>query len=509
MSTIPTSRNAYTAVSTPELEHFPRSHAPGPSSLKSTTLTLGRGEQDDDDDDDLDLDMDIDESSSSRRRAYNRRGWCLQTSRLKEWHRNVVDLSKRNTGLLLVAASQAFFSLMNVAVKKLNSIDPPVPTLELVWVRMNSSWSTKASAMLSTGVPDPFLGPKGVRVLLFVRGSIGFFGLFGVYYSLQYLSLSDATVLTFLAPMCTAIAGALLLGEKFTRKEALAGIVSLVGVVLIARPAALFGSHTVPEGGSAPPGVDAAEKGTPRDRLIAVGVALIGVLGATGAYTSIRAIGKRAHPLHSMTFFSSLCVLISTIGLIVNKTPIVVPTRWDWLALLLMIGLLGFVSQTLLTMGLQRETAGRGSMAVYTQIVFATILERIFFHAVPTALSVIGTLLILSSALYVVFTKEKEKEKASSSAINMTATGSSSKPKKSALKSHRKATVEEMEEGLLSSRPDDDDDSDDELGAHTASGSSSLSFEERKHEKDVDVTDLGEKADARDPRRVRFDDETS
>jgi len=52
-------------------------------------------------------------------------------------------------------------------------------------------------------------------------------------------------------------------------------------------------------------------------------------------------------------------------------------------------------------MGLQRETAGRGSMAVYTQIVFATILERIFFHAVPTTLSVIGTLLIISSALYV------------------------------------------------------------------------------------------------------------
>lgn len=50
-----------------------------------------------------------------------------------------------------------------------------------------------------------------------------FFGLFGVYFSLQYLSLSDATVLTFLAPLCTGIAGSLLLKEKFTLKEALAG----------------------------------------------------------------------------------------------------------------------------------------------------------------------------------------------------------------------------------------------------------------------------------------------
>ncbi len=38
---------------------------------------------------------------------------------------------ENNTGMLLVAASQAFFSLMNVAVKKLNTIDPPVPAFEV------------------------------------------------------------------------------------------------------------------------------------------------------------------------------------------------------------------------------------------------------------------------------------------------------------------------------------------------------------------------------------------
>lgn len=50
-----------------------------------------------------------------------------------------------------------------------------------------------------------------------------FFGLFGVYYSLQYLSLSDATVLTFLGPLFTGVTGALFLKEKFTLKEGLAG----------------------------------------------------------------------------------------------------------------------------------------------------------------------------------------------------------------------------------------------------------------------------------------------
>ena len=47
-------------------------------------------------------------------------------------------------------------------------------------------------------------------------------GLFGMYYSLQYLSLSDATVLTFFIPTCTAISGAIFLGEKFKLREAIA-----------------------------------------------------------------------------------------------------------------------------------------------------------------------------------------------------------------------------------------------------------------------------------------------
>ncbi|KIJ97898.1 hypothetical protein K443DRAFT_681172 [Laccaria amethystina LaAM-08-1] len=313
----------------------------------------------------------------------------------------VRGLVANNTGLLLVTGSQAFFALMNVAVKKLNGLDPPVPALELIFVRMGITYICCMTYMLSTGVPEPLLGPKGVRLLLILRGFCGFFGLFGIYYSLQYLSLSDATVLTFVAPLCTTVAGALLLGENFTHRQALAGVFSLSGVVLIARPAAIFGVY--PNAGAGP------EKGTSAQRLVAVCMAMVGVLGATGAYTSIRAIGKRAHPLHSMTFFSTQCVVASSVAMLVTKTNFVIPTRLDWIALFAMIGLFGFFAQTLLTMGLQRETAGRGTMAIYTQIVFASVLEQIFFHTTPSMFSVIGTVMILTSALYVALTKERGK----------------------------------------------------------------------------------------------------
>ncbi|KAI0667462.1 hypothetical protein C8Q78DRAFT_1053153 [Trametes maxima] len=353
-------------------------------------------------------------SARSRGQPKQLRGW-------RRAYRASREIIQSNIGMLLVAASQLFFSLMNVWVKKLNSLDPPVPAFELIFVRMAITWICCISYMFIVKVPDPILGPKGVRLLLVARGFFGFFGLFGVYYSLQYLSLSDATVLTFLAPMCTAITGAVLLHEPFSWREALAGVASLSGVVLIARPQFIFG-----RGHHAMIPVDSTNVAdglhneiaramttvTPAQRVGAVGVALLGVLGATGAYTSIRAVGKRAHPLHNLVSFSSQCVIVATVAMLIMRTPIIIPMRWDWLLMLLLIGIFGFIAQVLLTMGLQRETAGRGTMAVYVQIIFATIFERAFFHSSPSLLSVVGTLIILTSAIYVAVTKSRTEVKA-------------------------------------------------------------------------------------------------
>ena len=58
--------------------------------------------------------------------------------------------------------------------------------------------------------------------------------------SLSYLDISDATVITFLVPCVTGYLCHILIHEPFTRKEQIASFVALIGVVLIARPAALL-----------------------------------------------------------------------------------------------------------------------------------------------------------------------------------------------------------------------------------------------------------------------------
>jgi drug/metabolite transporter (DMT)-like permease len=107
--------------------------------------------------------------------------------------------------------------------------------------------------------------------------------------------------------------------------------------------------------------------------------------------------------MHSLTSFSSQCVIASSLlSLFLPSAPRwTTPTSPMHLLLFLLIGIMGFVAQALMTLGYQRETAGRGSMGIYAQIVFAAFWDRVVFHAEVKLLSVIGTVLILGSALYV------------------------------------------------------------------------------------------------------------
>ncbi|KAJ8597256.1 drug/metabolite transporter superfamily [Rhizopogon salebrosus TDB-379] len=305
-----------------------------------------------------------------------------------------------NVGMLLIISSHFFAASMNISVKMLNHLDPPVHALEVIVVRMGITFTGCVIYMFIKRIPDPIIGPKGVRTLLAVRGITGFFALSGFYWALQYLSVADATVLTFLTPLTTTVAGFILLKESYSVKQAVSAVCSLLGVILIARPPFLFGSLTVIPGGN-----DAAEA-SPTERLLAIGGCMVAVIGNTGAYTSIRAIGKRAHPMHVMTFFSLWCTVMASVGMILFNVPTVYPRSWTWTLLLIMVGIFGFVAQTLLTMGLQRETVSRGVTGMYAQAFFAVVLEGLFFGVIPSLLSVLGAAIIMSSALYVVLIKQ-------------------------------------------------------------------------------------------------------
>ena len=222
----------------------------------------------------------------------------------------------------------------------------------------------------------------------------------------------------------TCWACSVLLDEPFTRKEQIAGIISFLGVVLIARPTSLIPHHSdVPPVASgagdgfpsfnatASAGLEEANHVTSAQRLSAVGVALIGVLGAAVAYTTIRWIGKRAHPLISVNYFAAGTDIVSTVALLaIPGIDFQLPANLRQWVYLVFLGVCGFVMQFLLTAGLQHEKSSRATNMVYTQMLFALAFDKIVFNTTPGVWGIAGSSLILGSALYVSLLNNNKKK---------------------------------------------------------------------------------------------------
>jgi drug/metabolite transporter (DMT)-like permease len=320
---------------------------------------------------------------------------------------------------MLVALSQLFGATMNLSARLLELEGEGMHPVQMLLIRQGVTSICCLAYMRWMNIANFPFGNKDIRWLLLARGCTGFFGIFGMWWSMMYLPLADATVITFLAPGVAGLVCYFLLKEPFTRLEQLATLVALLGVVLIAQPVALFARNASPEAKesanvsrSSLPGAD--HETTPQERLLAVGVALLGVCGAAGAFTTLRAIGRRAHPLISVNAFAMICTVVCATALGLGPAlDIGQPSlRWisptsvkQWL-LLLSLGGLGFVMQYLLTAGLAADKSNRANAMVYTHMLFAASFDRWIFHHRMGLMSFAGCALILGSAVGVIFMKE-------------------------------------------------------------------------------------------------------
>lgn len=244
--------------------------------------------------------------------------------------------------------------------------------------------------------------------------------------SLLYLPLADATVITFLSPALAGYACYLLFGEPFTRIEQIASMVSLLGVILIARPTSFFHLGNPDPDPHSPPGASnitstVADHGynfptpTSGQRLSAIAISLLGVAGSACVYTTLRWIGQRAHPLISVNYFATWCTLVSSIALSIGShippplgSPnlhLAVPASLRQWGMLFFLGTCGFIMQFMMTAGLSHEKSNRATNMVYTNMLFALLFDRWVFGTVPGMWSLLGSGLILGSAIYVAVQK--------------------------------------------------------------------------------------------------------
>ncbi|KAK6955542.1 hypothetical protein Daesc_003182 [Daldinia eschscholtzii] len=336
---------------------------------------------------------------------------------------------RRNKAPLLVFAAQFFGALMNL-IARLLEVEGHMHPMQILFARMSMTVIGASAYIWWKRIPHGLLGHRDVRWLLVLRGFSGFFGIYGMWYSVKYIPLAEATVITFLAPNITGYLCHIFMHEPFTRVEQLASLVALAGVVLITKPTSLFSGAASPSAAgniaaeiaaNATAEVNSYPGGehisTSAERLKAFGVALLGVLGAAVAFTTLRCIGKRAHPLISVNYFSSWSLIVTATTL--SLAPVFdygqpdlrleLPHSIRQCALLVAVAACGVIMQVLMTAGLATEKSNRATAMTYTHMLFAAAFDRWVFGNIMGWVSFIGCGLIIGSALWVVLTKKETK----------------------------------------------------------------------------------------------------
>ncbi len=282
-------------------------------------------------------------------------------------------------GMRYMILSAFGFSVMAVCVKFAST--EGIPVLEIVAAR----------ALVSLILSYADIHRKNIsafgehKYLLFMRGFVGSVTLVCVYYAITHLPLAEATVLQYLYPVFTAVLALFFLKEHIHWQLIVSIVFSFAGLLLVVRPAILFGELAQ----------DLSS--------VAVLAGILGAIGSSIAYVLVRKLSQLEDSSVIIFYFPLIALPFS---LILLGEDIVIPSAYACL-LLLLVGIFTQVGQIGLTKAMQTEAAGRATAFSYLQVVFAALFGWLFFQEIPDAWFVFGAALILIGVLVNVMTKQK------------------------------------------------------------------------------------------------------
>ncbi|KAL5406248.1 hypothetical protein PMIN03_007901 [Paraphaeosphaeria minitans] len=253
------------------------------------------------------------------------------------------------------------------------------------------SWPT-AYALRLRSLP---LGPSSARPLLFTRGIAGAIGVWGFYYSLHSLTLSEASTINFLSPTAAALLLSLLPSSStpsagISLAQLATGATSISGAVCVLQP---WSTHPEVSHGH---------------RALAIAAALVGVAGGAASYVAMARLRDSVHPLHTLACFATTTVVLSALLLLGRWQPLRLPSTPVQWALTLLLGVLGFAMHWLMTASLAQDgDAKRPLNLVYTQVVFAVVADRVVWGVGFDGWKYLGGALIVGSAVFVASTGAK------------------------------------------------------------------------------------------------------
>ena len=283
---------------------------------------------------------------------------------------DVIRLTAVSPGIRAAAVGAFWFSVMGLFVKLAGR---RLGSMEIVLFRgvitLALSWGYVRRAGISPWGTD--------RRLLLLRGTLGSIALMCFFSSIVHLPLGEATLIQNTNPVFATVLAALLLKEHLRAAEIVCLVVSLVGVVFIARPAALFGGSA----GAVSP--------------VHIAVALTGAICSGSAYALVRRMRSSEHSLVIVFYLPLMSVpLCLPFALAEWRWP----TAIEWLVLI-GVGVTTQLAQVSMTRGLQMERTARATTVGYLAVAFAVIWGALVLGEIPDAWTLAGAVTIIGSIL--------------------------------------------------------------------------------------------------------------
>lgn len=301
----------------------------------------------------------------------------------------------RYSGLMCMALSSTIYFFMQVIsdVFMVQSI----PLFETVFMRCTVTLILSYLWLRRSG--QPIFGPMHARNLLVLRALVGFLSLFSFVYSIQRLPLSQATVLSFTAPIMASIAARIILREKLKIAEIGGLALSFFGVLFIFRR--ILTTQAV-SGGLVKPGEAISLNVRGSDHMLAVLVGLFSSITGGISYCLIKA-GANASDQPLVTVFSFGILASPAAGIcLFFFEEFVLPSFYSFL-LMLVLSVLAFFAEVLLARGLQLEKTSKVANVQYIEVALTQLWGMGLSRIAPSFGRLVGCVLILVSVFYTMY----------------------------------------------------------------------------------------------------------
>ena len=282
-------------------------------------------------------------------------------------------------GYIYILLSALFFCLMTVFVKIAGQ---QLETIQIVFIR----------GIITLFFTSVIIKRKKVYLwgtnhnILILRGIIGTVALFFVYESIQRFPLSEATVIQYLYPICTALLASFIISEDVGNKLYFAIILGFLGVYII-----LDFPFINPE--SSPNTTN----------LI---IAITGAFLTGFAYVIVRMASNLKESPYVIMFYFPLFTVPMSFPFAYDSW--IYPSIDIWIVLLL-VGICTQLGQTFLTFGYKLLPASKAAPTSYIQVPFSVLAGTVIFYENISYNFILGSIVIFS-AIYLIINKGKQSE---------------------------------------------------------------------------------------------------